>query len=414
MFRHPLVHLFASMVAAMVAALIILTVSLAPPRDDIRLLTYFMLGSGSTTVLLAYTIYRQGMRRWFTSLRWVLITSIVITVLLVVPNVWVTAQLMFISPHDFYLTSALLVFAGITAVSFGLFVSNALAARIMDLSTAAKAVAQGKLDTRLAVSGKDELSDFAHTFNWMAESLKNLDDEKRMVEQTRRNLIAGISHDLRTPLTSMRAMLEALADGIVTEKEEQSRYIENSLAEIANLDHMIDDLFELAQLDAGHMKMEFVSASLRDLISDVMSSMNAQATRHQLTFKGEISPEIDPVYMAPDKIQRVLINLLDNALRYTPPQGTITIRAKREGEKICVEVHNTDTVIAPEDIPQIFNSFYRVERSRNRAEDGHRSSGLGLAIARGLVEAHQGNISVESRDGQGTTFRFSIPRGKAM
>jgi signal transduction histidine kinase len=398
------------MAAALLAALLVVMSGIDLPSKDLRLLLLVMSGTGVTTVLLAYLLYQQGIVRRFSSLRWALLTSIVITVLLVLSNVWITAQLMFISQHDFVLTTALLTFAGLTALIFGLFVASAITTRIRDLSVAAESLAEGKLETRLAVRGNDELSEFARTFNWMAESLQQIDHQKRMVEQTRRDLIAGVSHDLRTPLTAIRAMLEAINDEVVTDPASIARYVGLSLAEVENLSRLIDDLFELARLDAGHLDAHFEYASLRDLISDTISTMNAQASRKRIILRCDISQDIDPVYMVPDKIRRVLHNLLDNALRYTPPSGDVTIRAYRLEDRVCVDVHNTGAWIESVHLPHIFESFYRVERSRLQAEDGHRSTGLGLAIARGFIEAHRGKIRVESTPERGTTFSFAIPR----
>jgi signal transduction histidine kinase len=145
------------------------------------------------------------------------------------------------------------------------------------------------------------------------------------------------------------------------------------------------------------------------MISDVLSSMSAQALRRQVTLRGSVNPDLDPVYMVPDKIQRVLYNLLDNALRYTPPAGEVTIHAHRKADHVRIDVHNTGSTIDPAHLPLIFNSFYRGESSRVQSEDGHRGTGLGLAIARGFVEAHRGKIWVESQADRGTTFSFTLP-----
>ncbi len=407
----PLLLLLLGVGLALGVAVLFVSLTLNFAQYELASLVTFMTASGVTTVVLAYLIYQQGMVRWFSSLRGALLTSIIITVLLVLPNVWVTAQLMFINEQDFYLTTALLIFAGITSVSFGLYVASALVIRIRALSGAAESLAQGRLETRLEVVGKDELADFARTFNWMAERLQQLDEQKRMVEQTRRDLIAGVSHDLRTPLTSIRVMLEALADGVANDPQTMTRYINQSLIEVDNLSHLIDDLFQLAQLDAGHVEMQTDVYSLRDLISDTLSSVRVRAEQRGLRLNVRMADDVDPVCMAPDKIQRVLYNLLDNALRYTPQGGIITLTARRRDRQIEVEVHNTGAVIPPEHLPNIFNSFYRVETSRAQSDDGHRSTGLGLAIARGFVEAHGGSIQAESSAEAGTIFRFVIPRG---
>ncbi len=407
--RFPLLFILFGMSIALALSILFIVLKLNPPAQDVRLLVLFMSGSGVLTVLLAYLLCRQGMVRWFNGLRWVLLTTVMITVVLIFVNVWVTAQLMFISEHDLVLTIALLFFAGLTALLFGLFVATTLTERIDNLSRAARLLAEGKLDTRLEVGGNDELAELAETFNGMADSLQKLDRQKRMVEQTRRTLIAGVSHDLRTPLTSIRVMIEAIADGVATDPETVSRYMQKSLSEVQHLSRLIDDLFELAKLDAGQPDMQFVTSSLSDLISDILGSMSVRAAQRQVTLSGNVNPDADLITMAPDKIQRVLYNLIDNALRFTPPNGEVTIRACREGANVRVDMHNTGATIDAVHIPHIFDSFYRVESARVRAEDGHRGTGLGLAIARGFVEAHQGKIWVESAPEQGATFSFTIP-----
>ncbi|HEX3053904.1 MAG TPA: ATP-binding protein, partial [Aggregatilineaceae bacterium] len=318
--------------------------------------------------------------------------------------------LMFISQHDLVLTIALLVFAGLTALFFGLFIASTITERIGELSHAAENLALGQLDTRLPVAGRDELAELSQVFNWMASNLQKIDEQKRLIEQTRRDLIAWVSHDLRTPLASMRVMIEAIADEVVTDPDTISRYIHTSLSELRHLTHLIDDLFELAKLDTGHLDAHYDMTSLKDLVSDVLSRMSTQADHRHVKLRGSVDDEVDPVYMAPDKIQRVLYNLIDNALRYTPPEGEVIIHACRDQDHVRVDVSNTGSTIDPEHLPFVFNSFYRAESSRARDDDGKRGTGLGLAIARGFVEAHRGHIWVESVPERGTTFSFTLPR----
>lgn len=412
--RHPLLITLVCMFVAQFVALTFVTLKLNPPPQDIYLLILFMSGSGVLTVLIAFAMFRRGQTHWFPNLRWALQLGVLITIALILLNVWVTAQLMFISQHDLVLTVALLGFAGVTAFTFGVYVARILSERINALATGARQIAAGKFDTRLEVSGQDELSDLTRTFNWMAKNLEQIEQQKQLIEQSRQALIAGVSHDLRTPLTSIRAMIEAIADGVVTDDDTVKRYMQTSLVELQHLNRLIDDLFELAKLDSEHLDIQFNQSSLADLISDVLSSMRAHAAKHQINLTGSVDYNIDPVYMAPDKIQRVLYNLLDNAVRYTPPGNTVTIQACRDGEDVRVDVHNTGSAIQPSDLPHVFDDFYRGESSRAQDPDGYRGTGLGLAIARGFVEAHRGRIWVESHTTRGTTFSFTIPQMKTV
>jgi signal transduction histidine kinase len=405
----PLLYLLLGTVAALVIPLLIVIIGIQPPNEDLRLLVQFMLVSGISTIAAMYVLYQGLLMNWFNSLRWSLIATVVTTVLLVFINVWATAQLMFINQHDLILTTALLMFGGITAIIFGWFVANRIARKIQSISEGVEHFGRGNLDVQIDVQGQDELSKLAEMFNMMVENFKQIEYEKQQMEQTRRDLVAWISHDLRTPLTAIQASLEAVADDVVTEPTAIKEYVQNSLSEVENFKVLIDDLFAMAQLDTGHMSLHFVQASLSDLISDTVSGMYARAQQRNITIKGDIKPDIDPVYMAPDKIQRVLHNLIDNALRHTPQGREISIHAYKSGKQVHVEVHNTGTSIDPKHLPHIFEKFYRGEQSRQHGADGHRNAGLGLAIARGFVEAHHGTITVSSTAETGTKFHFVLP-----
>ena len=173
---------------------------------------------------------------------------------------------------------------------------------------------------------------------------------------------------------------------------------------------LIDDLFELAQLDAGYQNLDFEWISLSDLISDTLESFAVRAKAQGVTLEGSVASEIDPIWAAPDKFSRILDNLVANALHYTSKGGSINIEASLDGNQIQVEVRDTGSGIAQEDIPRIFDRFYRGEKSRTRNGDNSGGVGLGLAIVRGLVRAHGGEIWVESETGLGTRFWFTLPK----
>jgi signal transduction histidine kinase len=408
--RYPLLLFAIGMFLGLTGAMLVVVLTLNPPAKDIQLLVLFMTSTGILTISLTYLLYQLGLVSWFRSLRWSLLVTIALTVLLVFLNVWVTAQLMFISTHDLILTTALLVFAGLVAITFGFFVSSVMTDSVRAMAEATQQLAKGHLSTRLNIQGKDELAQLAQSFNAMASSLQEIDQQKQMLDQARRDLIAWVSHDLRTPLTSIRVMVEAIADGVVADSETINRYMGNVRLEVEHLSHLIDDLFELAQLDTGYIKMHWEMASLRDLISDTLGSMSAQAIQRRINLHGKVEGEVDPVYMAPDKMQRVLYNLIHNAIVYSPPEAEVTLSARPLEDIVRVDVHNAGASIAYTELPHIFDSFYRGERSRAKDATGHRGAGLGLAIARGFVEAHGGKIWVESSPTKGTTFSFTFPR----
>jgi two-component system sensor histidine kinase BaeS len=166
-------------------------------------------------------------------------------------------------------------------------------------------------------------------------------------------------------------------------------------------------MFQVSQLDAGGFQLQLEPASLTDLLSDTLESFTAQAEQTQITLNGSATPGIDPLPMDVQRIGRVLNNLVSNALRHTPPGGTVTLRAAPTPGGVSVSVSDTGEGILPEDIPHVFERFYRGDKSRNRLSGG---AGLGLAIAKGIVEAHSGNIDVQSERGKGTTFTFTLPK----
>jgi signal transduction histidine kinase len=241
----------------------------------------------------------------------------------------------------------------------------------------------------------------------MAEQLEEAARRQREADTLRRDLVAWVGHDLRTPLAAIRVIVEALADGIVEDSATVQRYLNTAQHHIRSLSLLVDDLFELAQIDAGALRLDRHPSSISDLISDTIEAFAALAQQRGIALEGNAEPDTYPAMIDVPKIGRVLSNLVENALRYTPAGGTVRIRAWAAGEGVKVEVADTGEGIRPEDLPHIFDRFYWGEKSRSRGSGG---SGLGLMIVRGIVEAHGGDIGVESHPGQGTRVRFTLPR----
>lgn len=408
--RYPILRFLIGQTLSLLLAMLIITVSLNLTASDINQLGKYMAVMGVVTLSVSYGFYRYGMALFALRLRWIFLWMIILTVMLVLLNVWVIARLMFVDFHYVGLTTALLIFAGLSAIVLGNVMSRSLTDRIDKLCDAAHLLAIGHFHTRIPIDGRDELAELANSFNIMAASLEKLEEQKREVDETRKNLIAWVSHDLRTPLASVRVMIEAISDGVVTDKETMNRYLSNCRAEIEHLNRLINDLFDLAQLDVGHINFRFYPASIRDLISDTLESMGAKARRSDIRLVGNVADDVDVAYIAVDKIQRVLYNLVDNAIKYTPSGETVTISAHNVGQFLQLCVHNSGASITPRDLPNIFKSFYRADGSRVKTDHGERGVGLGLAIAKAFVEAHGGNIWVESSAIKGTSFYFTLPR----
>src|SRR5260221_4506272 len=407
--RYPIVFLGGGLTLALLAATLYNALC-AMPFESIQSLAVLMLTTGSATIFPPYLLYYQGLIRWFHSLRVALPVTNFLTVLLVLFNVWVVARLMFISEHDFLLTTSLLIFGGLIAITFGFLNSRLMANSVQELSQAAESLAQSCLDIQLNTHGNDELAKLAVAFNQMVAQLREVEEQKTILEQTRRELVAWISHDLRTPLTSIRAMVEAMVDGVVSDAVTVALYLTDIQGEIGSLSQLMDDLFELSLLDAGHTLLNVRNVSLRDLISDTLNGMMARARKLEISLEGEVPNKIDPVKLDPGKIQRVLNNLLDNAFCNTPIGGKISIRAYPIDEQVQIDVHNSGSVIADHDLPHIFEKFYRADSARTQVDKPRRHAGLGLAISKGSVQAHGGILWVESEPELGTIFHLKFPR----
>lgn len=401
------VILIVGIASALVLALSIAAFMLRAPAGDLLELLKFLSISSVLSLLIGLVSYRLGWWRRLHSLRWAVLLGQLLAILLIFLNVWLTAGLMFLSDHDLSLAGLLLVFAGAIAVAFAYTVALGVTDSLRKVARGARAIGQGDLSTRVPVEGNDEVAALAAEFNRMAAQLEEMEKLRRQLDAARRDLIAWASHDLRTPLASIRAMVEALADGMVTDPTMVQRYLNQTMAEVRNLSRLIDDLFELAQIDVGHLELHCEASSLSDLISDTLESLQAQAAPKGIVLTGQVAPGVDPVWMAPDKVQRVLTNLVGNALRHTPSQGQVTLEARLANGHVQVDIQDTGEGISPADLPYVFDRFYRGESSRSRATGG---AGLGLAIAKGLVEAHGGCIWAESQPGRGTRVSFTLPK----
>jgi len=319
--------------------------------------------------------------------RLVLVSALTTTLALV--NVGFTAFLMFISGHDLALLAGLLAFSLGVSVFAASAITEPVVRSLRSLGTVVAEISAGDFKTRAPVDSDDEVGALAASINTMAAKLEASADKERELTQSRRELVSAVSHDLRTPLASIRVMVESLVDGVVDDQETADRYLRNTLSEVEYLGRLVDDLFEIAQLDAGMLQLHIEDASVHDLISDTLESMSAQAAAEDLSLQGNVQGEIPPVIMDIRRVQRVLYNLVQNSIRHTPPDGTIFISATDTGDEVTLEVSDTGEGVAAQDRDRLFDRTYRVDPSRSRSSGG---AGLGLSIAKGIVEAHGGRI----------------------
>jgi two-component system, OmpR family, sensor histidine kinase BaeS len=308
---------------------------------------------------------------------------------------------MFISPHDAEVAIVITIYAtGVTLV-FGNFVVSGLSDGIQKLTLAAGQVRSGDFEARADERGNDELSTLASTFNQMTQQLKHARDNEQQLDQARREWIAWVSHDLRTPLTSLRVRAEALSDGVVSQPAEVDEYLVAIRKDADVLNRLISDLGELAKIDAGGFKIERVPIALNELLSDTATTLQPIAADRGVTLLCDPDCERIVAPISPQHIQRVLNNLIVNAIGHTPRGGRVRLGMTRRGAHARITVSDTGEGIPAADLPHIFDRFYRGERSRKRDEGS--GMGLGLVIAREFVEAHDGRIGIESELGSGTT-----------
>lgn len=390
---------------AFFVAVIIAVYIMQAPSNDLSDLLRFLLLSSLPSLLIGYGLFWWGQNR-LQSIRLKVVLAYGLGVVIAITNIYVTSRLMFLNQHDFILLSLLLVFAGLLSVSFGFTLAMGMTQSLNGLKIGVKQLADGDLSTRVEVFYQDELADVALAFNCMADELEYAFQQLKDLEAARQNLIVAVSHDLRTPLSSVRAMVEALSDRVVTDQETVDRYHHTIQHQITNLTGLIDDFFELSKIESGKLHLRLEPGSVCDLISDTLESMRAKAVARHIALNGTADVNLPLVQMEPAKIQRVLDNLVQNALRHTPAQGRVFIAAKAVSTGVQVDVSDTGEGILETEQDQIFNEFYRGEKSRNRDTGG---AGLGLAIAKGIIEAHQGEIWVNSAPERGTTFSFRLP-----
>jgi len=282
--------------------------------------------------------------------------------------------------------------SALTAIVAALLVARSIADAVDRVREASVELASGNLDARAPEGGPTEVAELAASFNEMGGNLRRLFD-------TRRELVAWASHDLRSPLANMQAMLEALEDGLGAPEE----YVPVLQEQVQVLSLLVDDLFELARIDAGALTLEMHRLPVAPVVSSSLRGVEAEARSRHVRLAAEVEEGVTARF-APEKVERVLMNLLTNALRHTPSDGAVAVRVEPRPGEVQVAVEDTGEGLDAEAQERMFERFWRGDQSRSS-----RGAGLGLAIARGLVEAHGGRIWAEDREGGGARVCFTLP-----
>ncbi|MCA9952256.1 MAG: HAMP domain-containing protein [Anaerolineales bacterium] len=403
--RAPWLILLTGILLALAVAVLLFNLLMQPPAAETIALVTTLTVTSLLSLGIGYWLYRRGWAR-STSLARTLVLTYIWAALLTLFNVGVMQQQMFASQHDLILSGVLLLFAAIIAATFGVFVSASVTDDLQNLAATAQQLAEGDLNARAEVNGRDEITRVGQVFNAMADQLQQAANQQAELDRLRRDLIAWTSHDLRTPLTSIRVRVEALNDGMVDDVETQKRFYKDIRADVMALNKLIDDLFELAQLDAGSFRMEKSPYVLGDFISDCLQRFQIVAAQKEINLTGQVDPAVGLVPLNATKLGRVLDNLISNAIRYTPNGGNVLVTAVRKPTSVIVTVQDSGPGFDPADLTRVFEQFYRGEEARSRATGG---AGLGLAIAQGIVVAHEGKIWAENAPEGGAVVKFSLP-----
>ena len=322
-------------------------------------------------------------------------------------SVAVFVVLMFVSARDALVIGLVLAFNGMIAV----FAARLLAAGVLRdveaIRDGLEAVGEGRRDVRIETAASDELAQLAAAANAMIARLAAEEAARDVADAARRHLVAAVSHDLRTPITALALLAEALGDDIVAPGERVA-YLDRMTTHIRALGALIDDLFELSRLEAGDISWSVEHVELGELVAETVAAMRVQAQARQVEVLTEVPADLAAVRANPEKVQRVLFNLIQNAIRHTPADGSVTVRAKLAGEALEVEVADTGSGINETDRARVFDAFYQGGADAARS-GGH--AGLGLAISRAIVEAHGGRIWLADapHEQAGARVRFSLP-----
>lgn len=379
------------------------TFALVYGSSDGLLMGLFMLAWGAPAVAGAHLLARRRASAGALSRQFAV--GIATTVAFATLAVGAIAVLMFISAHDAFTLAVLLVFAGVLTTYSASVLAGGVMRDIEAVRDGVVAVGEGRRDLEIRTGANDEVAELAAAANRMASQLADREAERDVAEAARRDLIAAVSHDLRTPLTSLRLLADAIEDELV-DPTDHRRYLTQMSVHLASLSALIEDLFELSRLEAGDIQWSMQQVALDELVAETVEAMRPHAEERRVAVRAQVNGSVAPARANPEKLQRVLFNLIQNAIRHTPADGSVTVAADSNGLRVEVEVADTGYGVIAEDRERIFEPFYRGGATRSRTGEG---TGLGLTICRAIVEAHGGEIWLaDSSDG--TRVRFSLPR----
>ncbi|WP_343243188.1 HAMP domain-containing sensor histidine kinase [Streptomyces sp. SID12501] len=369
-------------------------------RDLLLIALFAFLGAVAAGLLGAGVLWLIRRRSLTTSLA--VVAAVAVTAMLA--GTLAVARAMFLSTHDLTVVTMVVAMAAVVSLAVALLLGRWVVAGSNALTAAARSFGDGGHFAAPDGSSTAELAALSRELASTSAKLATSRDRERALETSRRELVAWISHDLRTPLAGLRAMSEALEDGVAAEPE---RYLRQMRTEVERLNDMVGDLFELSRIHAGALALSPSRISMYDLVGDALAGADALAREHGVWLIGD---RIEPVPVEVDgkEMSRVLSNLLVNAIRRTPSDGTVAVAAERSPDGVVVSVTDGCGGIPDEDLPRVFDTGWRGTHARTPPA----GAGLGLAIVRGIVEAHRGQAAVRNVPG-GCRFEVTLPLAEA-
>jgi signal transduction histidine kinase len=322
----------------------------------------------------------------------------------VAAGIGVAANRMFLSSHDLRVLAVVLVASTSIGVAIALGLGRRVAGASRVLEAAARRIGDGR-SPEIGVPSAGEFARLGRELEEMSIRLEEARERERVLDSSRRELIAWVSHDLRTPLAGIRAMAEALEDGVVDDPSTVARYHVSMRAEVDRLAGLVDDLFELSRINAGQLSLELEHVSLGDVVSDALEAASGVARAKGVKLEGRMTTDPPELVLSTPEMSRVLRNLLENAIRHTPSDGAVWVEAGVDDGHVFVSVADGCGGIPEPDIARVFDTAFRGANARTPDDGG---GGLGLAIAKGIVEAHNGRIAV-ANEAAGCRFTVTIP-----
>ena len=301
-------------------------------------------------------------------------------------------------------TLAICVVAAFVVLFSSYYTAKRIINPFVDMNHIVQCYSKGDFSQRIPVQGKDEASQLGRSFNEMADQLKNL-------EVTRQSFVANVSHELRSPLTSMKGFLEAMMDGTIP-PEEHDHYIDIVLSETRRMTAMVNDLLDLARIESGIITINYEVFDINELIRRTLITFEARISEKRMELDVRFANEQSFVYADSNQISQVLRNLIDNAIKYSPEGRTLLVSTYALRKEVYVTIRDTGVGIPAEDVPHIFDRFYKVEKAHTPSPQV--GSGLGLAIVKKIIEAHGQSITVKSARGKGTQFTFTLEKANTL